>query len=620
MEVEQIEIVEFLRQHEPFDLLPDEELERIALSLEIAYFRAGTDILTLGDPVSDLGVIRSGSVESYRRNGALWGRLGEGEVFGQWSLLMGQVVRMPVHAIEDTLVYFVPAEVFFSLCEADENFALFMELEDRLRLHQAVSDQTENNNLMVTNVRELITRDPVVLSCHASICDAAKHMSDNGVSSLLLMETNDVGELTTLEGIITDRDFRVRVIAEGVAPNSPVSQIMTTQPVTIDDDAYASEAVLTMLRANVHHLPVMDNNAPVGVIGMSDVIRHESQSSLSLVRSIFWQTDVNALAELQPDVTSCFVRMVNEDANSHMIGSAMSVIGKSFKQRLLELAEETLGPPPVPYCFLAMGSMARDEQVIVTDQDNALLLSNRYDHTQHKEYFENLAAFVSDGLAASGYTYCTGGIMATNPKWRKTFAEWKACFEQWIDEPDPQALLNFSIFFDLEGVHGKVRWVDDLNQFVVNKASKSPKFLAALARNALNRTPPLGFFRQFVLESDGQHRRSMNLKRRGTAPLTDIIRVHALAIGSTSRNSMERLNDIKKKNILPKGQNEELRDALEFISMVRIRYQAKSIEQNEAPNNDIDPQALSGFERRTLKDAFQVLSNAQRFLRFRYPG
>ena len=153
---------------------------------------------------------------------------------------------------------------------------------------------------------------------------------------------------------------------------------------------------------------------------------------------------------------------MSEDANAHMVGRAMSVIGSSFKQRLAELAEQELGPAPIPYCLLAMGSMARDEQLIVTDQDNALILDNSYDPALHGEYFAQFAKFICDGLAECGYTYCTGDIMATNPEWRKTRSEWEECFANWIDDPTPERLLNSSIFFDLLGVHGRVKWAEQL--------------------------------------------------------------------------------------------------------------------------------------------------------------
>jgi CBS domain-containing protein len=303
-----------------------------------------------------------------------------------------------------------------------------------------------------------------------------------------------------------------------------------------------------------------------------------------------------------------------------MIGSTMAGIGRGFSRRLLELAEASLGPPPVPYCFMALGSMARDEQLIVTDQDNALVLDDSFDPKQHDDYFLKLATFVSDGLAACGYTYCKGGIMATNPQWRQPLSVWKKYFTQWISRPNPETLLNSSIFFDLDSVYGSAELVEELKDLLATSASANEAFLAALARNALNRTPPLGFFRTFVMEQDGKQRNIINLKGRGTAPLTDLIRVHALACGSKAQNSFDRLDAIATTRLMPPDAVTRLRYALEFLSSVRIRHQAIELEEGGEPNNYIEPEKISTAERHNLKEAFQILSNAQKFLRFRYPA
>ncbi|ENG8002256.1 cyclic nucleotide-binding/CBS domain-containing protein [Vibrio parahaemolyticus] len=621
MEAEQLEVLNFISQHPPFDELPEEQLKKIAIHAEVAYFRQGTDILKFGDTIRDLYMVRSGAIEIYRRKGELYNRIDAGGLFGQMGLLMNNRVRMPAKAIEDTLVYCIPENIFNELCDEFENFADFMELEDSARLRNAISSRSDGNDLTTAKARKILTRDPVTLEATASIQEAASLMAEENVTALLIVRPTE--ELTEedddqLLGILTDRDLCIRVLAQGIDTNISVSEVMSYDVVSLDYNAYVFEAMLTMLRYNVHHLPILKDKKPIGIIGMTDIVRYESQNSLLLVSSIFQQTSVEDLKQVSLQVKDCFVRMVNEDANAHMIGRAMSVIGSSFKQRLAELAEQELGPAPIPYCLVAMGSMARDEQLIVTDQDNALILDDSYDPDKHGEYFAQLAKFVCDGLAACGYTYCTGDIMATNPEWRKTKSQWEECFGDWIDHPTPERLLNSNIFFDLLGIHGRVKWAEQLSSFIVRRAKKNNRFLACMAYNAIRRTPPLGFFKDFVMEKDGRHRNSINLKRRGTAPLADLIRVHALAIGSRSQNSFDRLDDINDAGILPKGRGMDLRDAMELIYMVRIRHQALDIENGDEPDNNIEPENMSDFERRNLKAAFQILSNAQNFIKFRY--
>jgi CBS domain-containing protein len=614
VQAEQIEIAGFLATHPPFTELAEEALNELAKQIEVAYFRADSDILKLAEPIHDLYVIRKGTVETYRRTGELYNRLEEGEVFGQISLMMGQRVRFPVKAIEDTLLYCIPYAQFQDYCDRYESFGDFFETGADSPLRKSVSEQQDSNDLTTVKIKELIARDLVTTPVGTSIREAAQIMTTNAVSSLLVLE-HASGKLA---GILTDWDLRERVLAANISPEQPVDRVMSPVAVTLDENSYVYEASLLMLRHNIHHLPVLRQQHPVGVLALNDLLQYQSQSSHLLVSTIFNLNNVADLENHATQIPGMFVRMVNEDANSHMIGSAMSVIGRSFIQRLVELAESEIGPPPVPYCFLTLGSMARDEQLIYTDQDNAIILDDSYLEANHSTYFEHLARFVCDGLAACGYTYCDGEIMAANPKWRMTRSAWQHHFAQWIDEPNPQALLNGSIFFDLDGVTGVTQWATQLREFIANKASQNRRFLAAMARNALNRTPPLGFFKGLVMEKDGKHNDSINLKRRGTAPMTDVIRVHALAAGSTATNSFERLDEIHQQHILPEGKDADLGDALEYLSMFRIRHQARQIKAGVAADNSLRPKNLTSFDRRNLKEAFQVLSNAQNFLKYRY--
>lgn len=621
MEIEQLEVLNFISRHPPFNDLPEVELRKIAKNIEVAYYKKDTDILKYGSPIHDLYMIRSGVVEVYRRNGELYNRIDEGRLFGQMGILMNNRVRMPAKAIEDSLIYCIPESIFNELCERFEFFADFMELENGSGLQRLASSHSEGNDFTTVKARDILTRGHVTINATSTIQEAAQLMAKENVTAVLVVQSSDGNnsdEDDQLLGILTDRDLCIRVLAEGVDSNILVNQVMSNSVVSLNYNSYVFEAILTMLRYNVHHLPIIKDKKPIGIIGMTDIIRYESQNSLLLVSSIFKQTNVEELRAVSEQVKNCFVRMVREDANAHMIGRAMSVIGSSFKQRLAELAEQQFGPPPIPYCLVAMGSMARDEQLIVTDQDNALILDNSYSPEVHGEYFFNLSKFICDGLAACGYEYCTGGIMATNPEWRKTKSEWEECFAQWIDNPTPERLLNSSIFFDILGVYGRLKWAEQLNSFIVRRAKKNNHFLACMAYNAIQRTPPLGFFKDFVMEKDGKYRNSINLKRRGTAPLADLIRVHSLAIGSHAQNSFDRLEDINSAGILPKGRGSDLRDAMELIYMVRIRHQALYIENGHEPNNNIKPENMSDFERRNLKAAFQILSGAQNFIKFRY--
>jgi len=623
MQAEHSEVLDFFQRHPPFSNLPEEVLGQVADSVEVAYYRAQSAILPLGQDNHDWYVIRSGAVEVFRRDGQLYNRLETGGFFGEQSLMLNRPVRFPVTALEDTLVYIIDEQTFNYLFDNFEHFADFVEIEDQTRLRQSIAKREDDDTLLTAKISALITTLPVTVSSSTTVRQAAIRMTEENVSSLLITESesDQTEQPAQVIGIVTDIDIRRRLVATGLSSDMPVADIMTTELIYVQSHQFVFDAMMLMLKHNVKHLPVLKKQLPIGLISHHDILRYESQNSLFVVKSIFNAQNVDELAALTPEVQGCFTRMVHQDANSKMIGSAMAVVGRSFKQRLCELGEAFLGPPPVPYCFLALGSMARGEQLIVTDQDNALVLDNSFEPSLHDEYFSALASFVSDGLALCGYRYCTGNIMATNVRWRQPLTVWQRHFSEWIEQPSTESLLHSAIFFDLEGVWGQTHWAEQLNQLIRQKARNNPRFLACMARNALLRTPPLGFFKDFVMETDGRHTNSINMKRRGTAPLADLVRVHALSVGSSARNTFDRLEDIIEAKILPPGKGLDLRDALEFIAMVRIRNQAIDIELKREPDNNIEPENLSDFERKNLKEAFQILSNAQRFMKFRYqPG
>ena len=628
MQAELLEVRDHMARFPPFNELDDALLDDLAGEVDVAYFKAGSMILEADRETHDLCYVRSGAVEIYRRNGDLYNRLGEGDIFGQFNLLRNNRVRFPAKAIEDLLIYFIPDSVFYRLCEEHSGFAEFVEVE-KPRLQATVEAQYRRNDLMSTRVRKVINRLPLLIESDASAEYAAQRMTRDNVSAALIVEPADApkrvvytgadGRKWALCGILTDADLRARLVAEGRSPREAVANLHSGTLVTIQSDETVQEAMLSILRNNLQHLPVLHRRRPVGLLHLSDIIRYETQSSLYLVASILNQNRLRGLVSLKPEVETSFTRMVRDGDDSRVIGTALSAIGRSFARRILELAEEELGPPPVPYCFMVLGSMARDEQTLVTDQDNAMILSDDYDPEQHGDYFKTLAKRVVDGLDACGYAYCQGDIMATNERWRQPLKVWLRYFTEWINHPTAETLLHCNIFFDLDAVHGEETFVEELQELVVNKAPRAERFLAAMARNALNRTPPLGFFRTFVMEKNGNQTGSINIKRRGTAPMVDLIRIHALACGSHSLNSFDRLNDIAETRLVTPNAVEKIRYALEFMSMTRIWHHLYDLEAGYALDNNVEPENVSNSERHNLKDAFQVLTNAQNFLQFRYP-
>jgi CBS domain-containing protein len=585
MEVEQLEIRDYLAKCPPLTELSTECLNEVAQGLEIQYARRGTDILKSGGVNQHSFLIRSGAVEVFLPNGELYGRFGEGEWVGYRSVMRGGTVSMDVQAIEDTLLYAIPGELFRRILGRFERVHKYFTDGKPERLRRAIQEirgADDGFSMITLHVRDLM-KLPMLVARDMTIQQVARQMGEVNAQTAMVIEAD-----ASLSGIVTDVDFRRRVVAEGLDVHLPIADIMTPNPLVLSPREQVSEALLLMARRNIRHVPVVDGGDVVGVISASDLLRSQSHNAVYLVGDIFAAKDPERLAELSKVLPKVLVGLVRNSLPANDIGQAITSIGQAIARRLLALGEEKLGSPPVPYAFVAAGSLARREQTAHSDQDNGMILSDEYNEAEHGEYFRNLARFVSDGLDACGYVYCPGNVMATNDQWRQPLAVWRGYFDTWIQRPEAKALMYSSIFFDLRCLHGDESLLLSLQEEVLRKTKASTLFQAFMASNALSHRPPLGFFRGFVLDKDkdGSDETGMDMKKRGVVPVIDLARVFALAGGLAPINTWERLDAIADEGALlsPPAVN-DLRDAFEFISMVRLQHQAKQIEKGQSPNN-----------------------------------
>ncbi|TVO72525.1 putative nucleotidyltransferase substrate binding domain-containing protein [Sedimenticola selenatireducens] len=617
MEIELLEIRDFLSAHHPFDQLPQQALNQMPEKLQIRYFRRGATIPDVGSIDDYLYLVRSGAVEIHGLQDELLARLGEGDLFGYRASHMEGHEKFTGIALEDSLVYQLPATDVDVFCREHPQFSYFFEPAGGDRLRDAISNTGEDGStqlgLMATQIGEMISRLPITMPPFATIQQTAAVMSDERVSSILITEADE-----TLTGIVTDRDLRRRVVAKGLDTSLPISEIMTPAPYTLDAGDYAFDAMLQMARSNIHHLPILRNGKIAGMLTATDFAQRHTTSAVYLVSSIYKQSEISGLASISAKLPQLLLNLAAADATANSIGHVITAVVDAITTRLLQLAEEQFGPPPVPYAWIAAGSQARSEQTAKSDQDNCLVLDDTYDPSEHGEYFKQLSQLVCDGLNACGYVYCPGEMMATTDKWRQPLKTWKRYFDGWVDQPEPKALMLTCVFFDLRCIAGEKSLFQDLREYLLDKTRGNQIFLAYMAGNALSHKPPLGFFRNFVLISGGDHDHTFDLKHTGIVPIVDLARVYALAAGSHAINTQDRLKEVASGGEVSQGGAHDLRDALEFVSSLRIKHQATQIRAGEAPDNYMSPDDLSHFERSHLKDAFSVVRTMQNVLSQRY--
>ena len=605
---ELVPIAEFLQQSLPFNELPLDVLYHTVGKIMVQY-HCRSDVFNADTQEKGLRIVRSGAVEIRDSDNKLLDRLGEGESF-HIAGLNAERGEVQATVIEDALFYLLPDDAYQHLRDTDRKFDRYFSGQRSRRLRRAARYEPESNTMM-QQVSSVMSTDLLTVEPHETVHSVAQLMAVRRVSSAFVLEAD------VLAGIVTDRDLRVRFVAQALQPGTPVSAIMTPNPDRIEATDTLFSTTLRMTQRGYHHLPVMVDGELRGIVTTSDLILAKQDDPVYLVQHISRQNDVSSIRDLVSGMANLMVQWVNSGMRAQQVSQILTAISDAITVRLIQLAEKKLGPAPVPWCWVGFGSQARAEQLLGADQDNGLIISNEA-QPEHLPWYADLATFVCDGLDECGYVYCPGEIMATTQQWRQPLDVWQETVRRWAISPTPDAVMRVSIFFDLRCIYGASSLTDELQKTMLKQASKNSIFLAALAANALDIKPPLGIFRRFVVDRDGEHRDSLDLKKRGVLPVTEIVRLHALAHKIPAVNTNERLKALAENKHMTIVDSRNLADALHFIQHQRIKHQCSQIVQGEKVSNFLNPRDLPKMAKEQLRDAFTIIDDAQSAVRQKY--
>lgn len=615
MDTELSEIHRFIQSIPPFDSLPNPTLGRLIRALSINYVRQGEALPPKGITAPRLYIVRKGALSCLSNDGELISRLGEGDLCTEFckhcfqsSRAQKPIINRQVTTDEDCLVYSLDSEILKDLGDKYPSISDYFSHNAAQRLKKRMSKVNEeaiiSSTLMNTPVSNFYHTPIATIAASQSIQQAAISMTEQGFSCLVVLENN------RCVGIITDKDIRRRCVAEGLPITTNICEIMTRNMSTIDIKNNAYDALMMMTAKHIHHLPVTKQGEVVGMVTVTDLMNNEGHNAVNFSSIIHKAKSLTELKEISALLPKLQISLAKLGASADHVGKSISAITMAFTKRLIEMAEERYGQPPVPYAWLAAGSQARQEQLAHSDQDNAMIICDSmkpYDDA----WFDNLAHFVCDGLADCGFIYCPGDIMATNPKWRQPLKIWQRYFDGWVDTPNPKALLNASVFFDLETIFGDTSLLRTVRAALLKKTKNNSLFIAHLSKNALGLRPPLGFFRDFVLKQNGKHKATLDLKHNGIAPIVDLARIYALSQGISAVNTIERIKQAAGSAAITKASANNLIDAYEFLGILRVKHQAQKLMQGLDADNYLSPKELSKLEREHLKDAFKVIKTLQ---------
>jgi CBS domain-containing protein len=596
MDDAQHRILAFLQTVHPYDSLPQDELARVAGFFSRREFPAGAEIYHTGEPLQGIYLIKQGAVEVLDPNGDLVSLLGPQNSFGERGLMRDGRAATTARATEDSVLLLLAGTEFRRLVTQVPAFDRFF--------HRGRSGETRDSDLTTRKVGDLMTPSPVTLAPDRPIREAAVAMRDAHVSSLGIVEGD------RFLGIVTTRDMTHRVLAAGIDPDRPVSSVMTANPASLPPSALGSDILHLMLERRIGHLPVVENGRLVGMVTQTDLTRFQAMSSASLVRDVSTAETVAEMAAVTARIPQLLAQLVTSHNAHEVVTRLVTDVTDTVTRRLLAMAEAELGPPPVPYLWLACGSQGRQEQTGATDQDNCLFLDDAAT-PDDITYFDRLARKVCDGLNACGYVYCPGEMMAVTPRWRQPMRVWRDYFAGWINRPDPMAQMLSSVMFDLRPIGGETGLFADFQAETLEMASRNSIFVAHMIANSLKHQPPLGLLRGLATIRSGEFKNRVDLKHNGVVPVVDLGRVYALTGRLTPANTRARLEAAEDTGIISASGGRDLIGAYDMIARIRLENQANQIQSGRAPDNFLAPSDLSDFERSHLRDAFVVVRTMQ---------
>ena len=617
----------------PFSFLP-EKAKKDLLSL----FSSETikkDTILLVQEISStekLLILSQGSARYYfeqNNEKILQGRLNEGDNFGGISILLNDAVAIrTLEVLENSVFLRLDADIFLKTCAEFEEFkAFFTNAFGNLMLNKSyagiIARQIKDKEFNLPFFNQPISAifRPNIVTCphDATINEAAQKMAKNSSGSIFIK--NEKGKV---DAMITDADLRSSATAKGLDAGHPASAIVSSPFVSIPADSQVFEAFITMIGEDKKHLAVSSKtNDIIGTISDKDLITAQTNSTYLLIKKIKSAKNVNQLENMHSKMTLMLLDPIRNGANPEYITRLITSFSDAILDKVIGFSIAKLGTPPCKFAFMIMGSEGREEQTLISDQDNAIIyedLEDEKDRAYASAYFVKFSELVCNQLNTAGYKFCTGDNMAKNPKWCQSLLNWKKCFHNWIYNGSPEDLLNSSIFFDFKGAWGDLELTDKLKSFLLDSVNKRAGFLRHLTENALYFKPPIGLFGKLLVESKGEHKDSFDIKK-ALLPIFDFARVYSLKHGLVQTNTLTRLFRLYTKHVLTNTQYIDLVQSYNYLMHLRFLRQITTIiDEQKAPDNYINPKNLSYLDTAMLKEIFKKIEKLQQKLKVEFTG
>jgi CBS domain-containing protein len=614
-------LCELLARHAPFAQMAESDRQFLAAHLTMQRYAAGEAIAAPEDgPAQHLFIVEQGRVSSSLRAGFTEERIfdmGPGDCFPIASLIAERPVNVVLRACGEAICYRLPRQDFETLRQRSPELQNFCARRLACLLDLALKDrdepmsQREGGGQLARPLGGLVRREPVVCTPDTALSEALEQMRRERVGSIVAVD----GEQRPL-GVFTLHDLLGRVALAAVPLDRPLTDVMTPTPATLDAAQSAFSAVLLMAERGFGHVCIVEGGRLIGVLSERDLFSLRRLSLARLRRAIALAADLGGLARLARDVHTLVDQMLGHGASVEQLTQIIAALNDHITRRAIELILQEVGPPRATFSWLAFGSEGREEQTLKTDQDNGILFQVPPGATAGDIRAELLpfADRVNDALQDCGFPRCSGGVMASNPDWCLSQEEWAQKFADWVNRADGKRLLYATIFFDFRTLYGPPEPVEDLRRWLLGMVHDHRNFFRRMVELALSIRPPLGLFRDFVVQRGGDATHTLDLKLNGITPFVDAGRIFALYAGIGETNTAQRLRAAGTRWRLDPAEIEAWLDGFHHIQFLRLCQHRKQAQQGKSLTNLLAPDDLNELERQFLKEAFLQARKLQRQL------
>ncbi|MGL6261256.1 DUF294 nucleotidyltransferase-like domain-containing protein [Vibrio sp. WXL210] len=600
----------FNLQSPPFDRLSEKQQNILRSSLDVAYYRSGDILVGPKQSARALHMLIKGAVEERSPDGKeVFAHYANDDLFDVRGLLDGKSKHQYV-ALEDTLSYLLPRDVFLDLYQANGQFAAYFDsnLATRQALIEAAHQQQNLAEFILTKVDREIYHPPMVLSPDQPLNQVTQVLKDNGIDAALVQLDSDDPRLQAYPSahpyaIVTRTNMLHAVMLDNHALDTPVGEIATFPVYHVDDGDFLFNAMITMTRNRMKRLMVCEGSKAVGMLDMTQILSAFSTHSHVLSLSIARATCIEELAFASNRQRHLVDSLLSNGIRTRFIMELISAVN----EQIIEKAFELVVPPALHdhCCLMVLGSEGRGEQILKTDQDNALIIRDGLEWEQCAAIMDKL----THTLQQLGYPLCTGQVMVNNPEWVKTESQWKQTITNWVERATPDKVMDLAIIADAHAVAGNTDLLSPLAQHLQQLMLNKMLVLQTFVRPALQFSLPLTLFGNVKQAKEG-----LDIKQGGIFPIVHGIRALALEYGVVEKNTFARIDALRELNTLEPETADNLSEAFKLFIKLRLSQQlAHQHSHNRLNLDDIDR-----TERDLLRHSLHVVKKFKQFLAHHY--